>query len=396
MFRSIASRALLGVFAVLVAVLSSRAADTAAPNTLTADEIADGWLLLFDGESMYGWKPSSKADWKVADGVISVSSGEKGLLCTTCQWANYVFKVDFRAPKTTNSGVFLRTPTEPKDPKSDCYELNIAAPEVSPFFTGSFVGREKSSVKEFDESWHTFEVTADKARLVVKLDGREVLTYTDPNPVTKGHIGLQFNSGKVEFKNVKLKPLGLSNIFNGKDLEGWKVVEAPDRQKSRFSVTDAGEINVKNGPGALESEGRYGDFALQFDVLSNGKHLNSGIFFRSIPGQYNNGYECQIRHQWEGDDRNRPVDFGTGGIYRRQPARRVNAEDHKWATITLVAQSNHVAVWVNGLQVSDWTDTRDPHENPRNGLRTEPGTLQIQGHDPTTDLSFRKLRVGNL
>ncbi len=161
-------------------------------------------------------------------------------------------------------------------------------------------------------------------------------------------------------------------------------------------MTDAGEINVKNGPGALESEGRYGDFVLQFDVLSNGKHLNSGIFFRSIPGQYNNGYECQIRNQWEGDDRNRPVDFGTGGIYRRQPARRVNAEDHKWATMTLHAEGNHIAVWVNGLQVNDWTDTRDPHENPRNGLRTEPGTLQIQGHDPTTDLSFRKLRMANL
>ncbi len=88
-------------FAVLIAVFGISAfaysADTAKPNTLTADEIADGWLLLFDGESMYGWEPSSKADWKVAGGVISVTSGEKGLLCTTSQWADYVFKVDFRA-----------------------------------------------------------------------------------------------------------------------------------------------------------------------------------------------------------------------------------------------------------------------------------------------------------
>jgi hypothetical protein len=52
-----------------------------------------------------------------------------------------------------------------------------------------------------------------------------------------------------------------------------------------------------------------------------------------------------------------------------------------------------MAAWVNGIQVSDWTDTRKPHTNPRNGLRTDPGTLQIQGHDPTTDLSFRKLRI---
>jgi hypothetical protein len=48
---------------------------------------------------------------------------------------------------------------------------------------------------------------------------------------------------------------------------------------------------------------------------------------------------------------------------------------------------------VNGVQVSDWTDTRDPHDNPRQGLRIAPGTLILQGHDPTTDLSFRNLRA---
>jgi hypothetical protein len=53
-------------------------------------------------------------------------------------------------------------------------------------------------------------------------------------------------------------------------------------------------------------------------------------------------------------------------------------------------------VWVNGYQVTDWTDERQPHKNPRNGLRLEKGTLQIQGHDPTTDLSFRNLRAREL
>jgi len=43
--------------------------------------------------------------------------------------------------------------------------------------------------------------------------------------------------------------------------------------------------------------------------------------------------------------------------------------------------------------VSDWTDTRAANDNPRAGLRLKAGTLAIQGHDPTTDLSFRKLRI---
>lgn len=379
----------------LILLLGSTAvsAQESKPNTLTARELADGWLLLFDGDSLYGWQPASKADWKVTDGVISVGSGEKGLLCTTSEFSDYVFKVDFRAPATTNSGVFLHTAIVPKDPAKDCYELNIAAPAKSPFFTGSFVGRTKASTEKFDENWHTFEVTAEGAHWTVKLDGRQVLDYTDPRPLGRGPIGLQFNEGKVEFRNVKLRPLGLKSIFNGRDLAGWHPVEP---NKSVFSVTGKGELNVKNGRGSLESEGSYGDFALQLECFSNGKHLNSGIFFRSIPGQMNNGYECQIRNEYKGGDRNQPVDFGTGGIYRRQPARRVTADDFTWFPMTLVVTGPHMAAWVNGIQVSDWTDTRKPHTNPREGLRTEAGTLQIQGHDPTTDLSFRKLQIAEI
>src|SRR5262249_11422105 len=158
-----------------------------------------------------------------ADGVISVNEGEKGLLCTTSDFADYVLKVDFRAPKETNSGIFLRTPELPKDPASDCYELNIAAPSVSPFPTGSFVGRHKASREEDATTWRTFTVTAKGPKFKVEVDGTSVLDYTDPKPIGRGRIGLQFNTGAVEFRNVKLKPLSLGEIFNGRDLAGWKV-----------------------------------------------------------------------------------------------------------------------------------------------------------------------------
>jgi len=381
---------LSGLLLSLLCCSLAHAADAGKANTLTKEELAEGWIQLFDGETLYGWQPASKADWRVADGTIVVSSGEKGLLYTTSDFADYIFKVDFRAPATTNSGVFLRTPPVPKNPAEDCYELNIAMPQVSPFPTGSFVQRKKATTEKFDEEWHTFEVTADGPHWIVKLDGKQVLDYTDDKPIGRGGIGLQFNEGKVEFRNVKLKPLNLKSIFNGKDLAGWHTVEP---NKSKFSVTTQGELNVKNGRGALESKDSYGDFVLQFECFSNGKHLNSGIFFRCIPGEFNNGYECQIRNEYKDGDRNQPVDFGSGGIYRRQPARRVTADDFQWFPMTLVVSRIHMAVWVNGIQVSDWSDLRASNENPRNGSRAEPGTLQIQGHDPTTDLSFRNLRI---
>jgi hypothetical protein len=108
------------------------------------------------------------------------------------------------------------------------------------------------------------------------------------------------------------------------------------------------------------------------------------------------GYESQIHNGYLDGDRSKPADCGTGGIFRRKDARRVMADDNQWFHKTIIAEGPHVAVWVNGRQVSDWTDQRKPHENPRKGLRLEPGTIMIQGHDPTTDLSFRNLRAGEL
>jgi hypothetical protein len=198
---------------------------------------------------------------------------------------------------------------------------------------------------------------------------------------------------KLAIRNIKLKPLGLKPIFNGKDLTGWRGF--PGR-KSKFTVNDRGELNVKDGPGDLQTEGQWADFVLQLECISNGKHLNSGIFFRCIPNEYQQGYEAQIRNQWEGDNRNKPVDFGTGAIYRRQPARRVVSTDNEWFTMTIIAHGNHIATWVNGYQVADFTDTRPPHQNARNGVKLDKGPISIQGHDPTTDLSFRNLRIAEL
>jgi len=366
------------------------------PKPLTDAELAGGWISLFDGQTLFGWKAHSKADWQVKDGAIRVTSGERGLLCTSVQFDNYVLKADFRAAKGTNSGIFLRTApvVGMNDITTRCYELNIAPPD-NPFPTGSYVGRLKGKeVPERAGEWQSFEATIDGAKSIVRLNGETVLEYTDPAPKGRGYIGLQLNSGEVEFKNLKLKPLGLSPLFNGKDLAGWK--NHPE-SKSTFTAKDNGEIHVTStGRGVLESEKQFGDFVLQMEAISHAPELNSGLFIRSVPGEFANGYESQIHNGIKNDDRAQPKDFGTGGIYRRIPARLVVPNDKEWFHKTIVADGPHISVWVNGYQVTDWTDDRKPDNNPRNGLRTAAGTLQLQGHDPTTDLSFRNIKAREL
>lgn len=368
-------------------------AEESAQNRLTQEEIDDGWILLFDGETDFGWQAATECNWQVADGTISVSEGELGLLYTRSQFGDFILKVDFRSAPGTNSGIFLRSPPRPTDPAGDCYELNIADTGTSPFATGSLVGRQAAEGNHDSSDWQSYVVTARGGEFTVELDGETVLEYSDPRPLGHGHIGLQYNQGRVEFRNIKLKPLGLQPLFNGRDLSGWRVF--PDKQ-SEFSVTSDGELLISNGPGQLESEAEFGDFVLQIEIKTRGEGLNSGIFFRSIPGEFWQGYESQIHNVYRDGDRSKPADCGTGGFYRRQDARQVVADDFEWFHKTLVVSGRHMATWVNGYQVSDWTDRREPDENPRRGLRREPGTLSLQGHDPTTDILFRNIRAAEL
>ncbi len=367
-------------------------------NQLTPQQITDGWISLFDGETLFGWAQQGDIDWHVKDGEIRASEGEVGLLLTNSEFADYNLHVEFRAEPKTNSGLFLRTSPEPEEVTRDCYEINIA-PLSNPFPTGSAVGRHRTAddvvkpLDVWDGQWHTYDVVMRGGFVRIYLDGVAVAEFTDANPKLRGQIGLQHNTGKIAFRNIRLLPHSTQSIFNGKDLTGWNTDRA---EVSEFKVTSEGELQVLNGRGQIESDASYGDFLLQLECFVNGDALNSGVFFRCIPRDFMMGYECQIQNGMKDGDPTQPVDCGTGGIFRRQNARRIVAKDREWFAMTLVADGPHMAAWVNGHQVSDWTDTRKPHENPRKGLRLEPGTLAIQGHDPTTDLRFRKLRIAEL
>jgi hypothetical protein len=202
----------------------------------------------------------------------------------------------------------------------------------------------------------------------------------------------------VTVSDIKLWPHPLeTKLFEGKNLDGWKINTAdPKRMSSKWEVTKGGELSLKNGPGDLVTEKEFDNFVLQLECKTLGKALNSGVFFRCIPGQYQNGYEAQIHNGYRADDRTKPIDFGTGAIYRRVPARKVVSNDNEWFTMTVVADGKHIATWVNGYPTVDWTDERKENENPRQGFRAAKGPISLQGHDPTTDILFRNIRIAEI
>lgn len=206
--------------------------------------------------------------------------------------------------------------------------------------------------------------------------------------------------------NDDLNPSHVANGISesrGKPINMQPQTEADWRPVSGASkaVWTDGELELSGGSGWLESVREYGDFVLQLEYLTEkpeeGKAgVNSGVFFRCIPGEKMNGYECQIFNNPPASDYDKYIGTDTGGIFRRCVGRNLGPKDGEWNYLTVAARGPMIATWVNGIQAVDWTDTRAEHDNPRNGLRLKPGTIQLQGHDPETKIRFRNFRIAEL
>jgi Domain of Unknown Function (DUF1080) len=394
---------ILSVLLTLASALPAAAQDKAKPNTLTPKEIADGWILLFDGETTFGWRTRTfKADLPsnatVKDGLLVLpgSGNSFPYPFVTTRFHHFELRFDYLNSRgrdsVSNLGINF------SDKGDMCFLLrNVAV-----------------------DTWHFIWVQVGPK--AIDQDFGLLYGGKRTDPLLSAHRladirvvpGVGDKTASVFLRDVKLRPLSTKHVFNGKDLTGWKTFPG---KKSQFTVED-GAIHLKNGPGDLQTEGKYANFVLQLECKSNGKHLNSGVFFRCKANEYQNGYEAQIHNNFTADPakeysveefdpkthelvekkkvKSAATDYGTGAIYRRVPARSGVAKDGEWFTMTIVAHGNHFATWVNGIQQVDWYDIRPASDNPRTGFRKEAGHISIQGHDPTTDLSFRNIRIAEL
>jgi hypothetical protein len=373
-------------------------ADSLLAAQLEPSQLEEGWVRLFDGQSLFGWFVVGTANWQIADGIVQVSRGERSYLCTSFQLPNYEFKVDFRSDAETNSGIFLRTGPQPEDVATTCLELNIAPPD-NPFPTGSFVQRKKVEPEELGQfdptAWHTYHVRLVGNHIEVLLDDKLIIELDDFEAAPTGHISLQHNEGKVEFRNIMLRPINLTPLkLDEQWQKDWTLSE---KEPNTFTaeVVDDG-MRLVGGLGQLQTKDQFGDFFLQACYTLDRPEVNTGIFFRCVPDAMLDGYECQVNHATADGDPLQPIDAGAGAIFRRQPARIVIGDGTNPTYITLLANGPHMVTWVNGVQVADFYDTREPDENPRKGLRLAPGPIALQGHDGTTAVTFHSLSIGEL
>ncbi len=112
MTRTMLAAAFIAAF---VAAAPLGAAD--AMNTLTDKEKADGWKLLFDGQTTKGWhgynQTSVPEGWAVKDGALTRVAKTTDIVSDE-EFENFDLQFDWKLAKNGNSGVFYHVIESPK------------------------------------------------------------------------------------------------------------------------------------------------------------------------------------------------------------------------------------------------------------------------------------------
>ena len=203
------------------------------PFKLSAEEEAEGFRILFDGQNMHEWIGNTQ-DYVMEDGTITLypANGHGGNLYTKDEFDNFVFRFEFKLTPGANNGLGIRTPTE-GDAAYVGMELQILdndAPiysQLEPYqYHGSVYGvipAKRGALKPVGE-WNYQEVVADGNHIKVTLNGQvivdgDIAKASDNGKATmdhkehpgllnpSGHIGFLGHGSEVSFRNIRIKEL---------------------------------------------------------------------------------------------------------------------------------------------------------------------------------------------
>ncbi len=218
-------------------------------NQLTPEEQADGWMLLFDGETSEGWRGYKKenfpAAWVIEDGTLHIQGsgrGEAGAqdggdIIYDKMFADFHFKVDWKVDSAANSGILYRG-TEEYDyiwktgPEMQVLD-NAHHPDAK---LGQNGNRQSGSLYDLIPAdpqnfkghgvWNTSEVLAKGKNIWHIMNGDTVVQYTIGSDrmaelivgskwadmtenwgdiPMEGYIALQDHGDNVWYKNIKIK-----------------------------------------------------------------------------------------------------------------------------------------------------------------------------------------------
>ena len=187
-------------------------------------------------------------------------------------------------------------------------------------------------------------------------------------------------------------------LFNGKDLTGWKQVGPGSH------YVENGLVKSKGGMGLLVWQGeKFQNCIIRVVFAMRDSNSNSGVFIRvpTMPTEewmpVNKGYEVQIDNAPEksGED-----DYHyTGMLYSlTKPLAKTGKPGPQWNTMEITLDGPRTIVFLNGVKVTDFKEG-DPVPakkfdfEPERGPRPESGFMGIQNHSDTDVVFFKEVSV---
>jgi hypothetical protein len=170
----------------------------------------DGWISMFDGKTLNGWKANERPEsWKVVDGIITGDGPASHLFWMERECENCEFRAEVKLNHSGNSGMYFRTAFGPGFPKG--YESQVENTSPDPQKTGSLYGIVKITDQLIpDDTWWTQHIIAQGNHIIIKVNGKTVVdTVEATNRYTKGYLALQqHNAGSVvQYRNLMMRPL---------------------------------------------------------------------------------------------------------------------------------------------------------------------------------------------
>ena len=212
-------------FAIALVLLASAGFAADAP----ADE--PGFTPLFDGKTLTGWKlmGGHGPGYVVEEGKIVCPADGGGNLFTEQEFANFIFRFEFKLTPGANNGIGIRAPYEGDaayqgmeiqilDDGDEMYKGKIR-PEQYHGSVYDMIPARTGFRKPVGE-WNEEEIVANGRRITVKLNGVIILDadlgmVREPKVLAKhpgaarpsGHIGFLGHGSLVEFRNIRVKKL---------------------------------------------------------------------------------------------------------------------------------------------------------------------------------------------
>ena len=191
----------------------------------------DGWIQLFNGKDFTGWKVGGDQNaFQIKDGAL-VSHGPVAHAFYDGPVNNHDFKnfelmVDVMAAPNSNGGVYFHTEFQDKGFPRKGFEVQVNNTFVrDPVKSGSLyhvkdVGEDEIKDITKDNEWFTEHIIVKDKTVTIKLNGKEVVNWTQPDDwkggregagrvIDHGTIALQGHDPNsiVHYKNIRIKPL---------------------------------------------------------------------------------------------------------------------------------------------------------------------------------------------